>query len=98
MKEKEWLTCADPRPMLTFLRDKASDRKLRLFTVACCCSVSKHLRDKRSREALVVAESFADGLLGKQELAGARKEAKAALYCATYGPEAWATRAVFYVA
>jgi hypothetical protein len=35
MTEQEWLTCTDPRPMLEFLRDKASNRKLRLFACAC---------------------------------------------------------------
>jgi hypothetical protein len=36
MKEAEWLTCQEPQPMLAFLRGQASERKLRLFTVACC--------------------------------------------------------------
>jgi hypothetical protein len=36
MTEVEWNECADPQKMLTFLRRKASDRKLRLFAAGCC--------------------------------------------------------------
>jgi hypothetical protein len=35
MTESEWLACEDPWPMLEFLRGRASERKLRLFTCAC---------------------------------------------------------------
>jgi hypothetical protein len=35
MTEQEWLGCDNPDPMLEFLRTKASDRRLRLFAVAC---------------------------------------------------------------
>jgi hypothetical protein len=34
MTEEEWLACADPKPMLAFLRGKASNRKLRLLISA----------------------------------------------------------------
>lgn len=36
MNEQEWMTCADPRPMLEFVWGKASDRKFLLFRCACC--------------------------------------------------------------
>jgi hypothetical protein len=36
MTEAEWVACTDPGPMLEFLRGRATDRKLRLFTAACC--------------------------------------------------------------
>jgi len=34
MTEQEWLAGTDPKPMLEFLRGKASERKLRLFAAA----------------------------------------------------------------
>ena len=36
MTEQEWLACNDPQKLLDFLRDIISDRKLRLFALACC--------------------------------------------------------------
>jgi hypothetical protein len=35
MTAEEWLACDDPVPMLHFLAEKGSRRKIRLFTVAC---------------------------------------------------------------
>ena len=35
MTEAGWLAGADPRPMLAFLHRRASDRKCRLFCIAC---------------------------------------------------------------
>jgi hypothetical protein len=60
MTEAEWLTCTDPRPMLEFLPGKASDRKLRLFAVACRRSVWDLLFDTAFHQLIVLAEQHAD--------------------------------------
>jgi hypothetical protein len=71
MTEAEWLACKDPAPMLEFLRGKASDRKLRLFAVACCRRVWRWMSDQRTRTGVQTAEKFADGSVGSAERDGA---------------------------
>lgn len=67
MTEAEWLASTDPRPMLEFLRGKASDRKLRLFACACCRRIWGWLGEK-SRHAIEVTERYLEGRASLEEL------------------------------
>jgi hypothetical protein len=72
MTEAEWLACTDPRKMLEFLQDKASDRKLRLFA----CAYGRAYRDSghlHGPSTVAVAERYADGLASDQDLASERR-------------------------
>jgi hypothetical protein len=81
MTEAEWAASKDPTPMLEFLRGRggASDRKLRLFAVACCRQIWPLLADERSSTAVDAAESFADGTLTSEQLKAAVDDAWRAL-------------------
>jgi hypothetical protein len=80
MTEAEWLECADPQQMLRLLMEgMASDRKLRLFGCACCRRVWESLTEDCFRDAVEIAERFADGQAGKKELAAIKKVSGAAL-------------------
>jgi hypothetical protein len=76
MTEADWLACTDPDAMLAFLRGQASDRKLRLFGVACCRRIWDWF-EGRGRGPVEVIERNADGLAGGQELVAACREAEA---------------------
>jgi len=67
MTEAEWLSCVDPMPMLDFLRGKASDRKLRLFSVAVARTVWDQM-NQAMRESVDVGELFADGVILRDEV------------------------------
>jgi hypothetical protein len=73
----EWQTAIDPQAMLEFLQKsgRASERKLRLFAVACSRRVWDGL-DALGQAAVEVAERYADGLAGPEEIRAARLACK----------------------
>lgn len=78
MTEAEWLSCTDPEPMLEFVRGKVSERKLRLFAVACCRRVGNLLTDGYSRKALRTVERYADAAVSAEKLGFAWHSARRA--------------------
>jgi hypothetical protein len=67
MTEAEWLA-STPSVMLNFLEDSASERKLRLFACACCRQIWHLLTKEVCRDALEVAERYADGQADDHQL------------------------------
>jgi hypothetical protein len=76
MTEQQWLDCNDPEPMLEFLETigTASDRKLRLFVLACCQRIIELLANERCHRALEIAEQCAEGVLSLEESYALGKE------------------------
>ena len=66
MNEADWLACDDPDRMMKFVRDRASERKVRLFACACCRRVW-HPLHPNSRRAVEVMERYVDGQAGEGE-------------------------------
>lgn len=84
MTEDYWRNCANPIPMLTFVRERASDRRLRLFACACARRAWGRL-DAAGRWAVEAAERFADGAAAGEELGAARAAAHEAALAAMSG-------------
>jgi hypothetical protein len=62
MTEADWVNATDPEEMLTFLREsgRLSERKARLFAVACCRRGWHLLREQEFRDLIGMAERYAD--------------------------------------
>jgi alkylation response protein AidB-like acyl-CoA dehydrogenase len=84
MDEQEWLSCEDPNPMLELLKGCTSERKLRLFALACCHRVKRLITDPHAEQALAFAERHAEKsivhLKGRIALEQAARKALAAAY------------------
>jgi len=71
MTEAEWLTCADLRPLRTFMfrsGRRLSSRKWKLFEIGCCRQVWHFITDAKCRRAIEAAEMKADGLASNYDL------------------------------
>lgn len=68
MTEAEWLKSTDPKPLLEFLRGKASDRQLRLSVFACVRRLWDLVPTEPLRRAIETSERHADGLADDREL------------------------------
>lgn len=77
MTEQEWLTCVHPLDLLSHLKEETrmSERKSRLFAVACCRLIWERMKKASSRQAVEIAEKYADGLATAEELTAAREAA-----------------------
>jgi hypothetical protein len=78
MTEKDWLESANVWDLLGQPTCKASERKVRLFTLACCRRVWHLLTDDRSKQAVDVLERFAECRATLQELTEAGESAREA--------------------
>lgn len=77
MTEAEWLASTDLVAMFNLLwwprsssTPETRNRKLRLFTCACVRRIWHQLTDPRSRQAIEVAERFADGVASGPQRVG----------------------------
>ena len=79
MTEQEWSICSDPVSMLVFLRDRLNHRKRWLFGCACCRLIWHLLTRQRLREAVEMAERYADGTISQEDMAVVQAEIHAAV-------------------
>jgi hypothetical protein len=67
MTEADWLACEDPQRMLTHLRGKTSERKMRLFICACTRLLWEWLPVGVMQDAVAAGERHADGVLWEED-------------------------------
>jgi hypothetical protein len=82
MTEADWLACTNPQKILAFLRGMASERKLRLFSLASCAALLSWTDDPIRNSLWEAASRFVDDQSNRSEL----DEAKENLFRQYLGP------------
>ena len=78
MTEVEWLAATDPRPLLTVLDSRLSNRKTQLFAVACCRRIAAtHTDACAARDRLTFFEPLALAELVEAVVSGLQPRAEA---------------------
>jgi hypothetical protein len=103
MTKKQWLAATDWQKMRRHIEQRTDyERKVRLFSVACCRRIAHLFEDPRSDEAVAVSELFADGKATRKQLQGAERAVLKAVHeaVAEHGAnaQAWARDAAWRTA
>jgi hypothetical protein len=69
MTEAEWLACTDSTGMLSWGDFSLSERKLRLFALACCSFMRHLIRQESLKTALETVARYTEGTAAVSELA-----------------------------
>jgi hypothetical protein len=77
--EREWWSATAPEGALDwlFFDGRAADRKLRLFSVACCRRIAASVAGTPFVRLMDVTEAFADGLASEAEVSWHLRQARA---------------------
>ncbi len=99
MTESDWNRCAEPRTLLDWLRvrGRLSDRKARLFAVACCRRIWPHVVDEQGSKTVEVAERYADGNATEAELLQAHNAFHAGVYMLREARSWWGQSALDFM-
>ena len=92
MTNQEWRGCKDPLTMIQGLKGVASTRKSILYLCAGCRSIWDLLYCDWSKEAVEVAERYADGLATEDELRSANWAAECPTFGFDFQPVVWRAR------
>lgn len=94
MTNADWETATEPNAMLTLLKGRTGNRKVRLIACGIARCVWDDMPSDISRRAVEIAERFADGLATAEELRGAYRAARDEAWEISWGEDA----SIYYAA